>query len=113
MPQTEVSEETLEKIKEQLGSEIEVSEINNYEDLIGQKLFIRTVTYFSLGKVEKIVGDFLEMSTASFIGDTGRFMQFIKDGVLEEVEPVGKVYINLKSIVDFYPWKHKLPTEQK
>jgi ParB/RepB/Spo0J family partition protein len=37
----------------------------------------------------------------------------IKEGTLDEVEPVGIMWVNLSSVVDFFPWRHKLPQEQK
>ena len=94
-------------------TEEEVAEINIFDDFIGQKLYIRTVTYHSVGKVEKMIGTMIELSNASWIPDSGRFMQAIKDGVLKEVEPVGRMWLNRDTIIDVFPWKHKLPTEQK
>ena len=108
----EVSDETYEKIKDQLSEE-ESLDISQLADLIGQKLFIRTVTYHLTGKVEKIVGSFLVLSKAAWIADSGRFQQAIQDGTLDEVEPVGQAFVNLNSIVDMFPWKHKLPQTQK
>ena len=35
------------------------------------------------------------------------------DGELDEVEPVGTMWVNLSSVVDFFPWKHTLPETQK
>lgn len=112
MPTLEVSDETLEKIKSQLGID-SFKEINNYEDLVGQKFFFRTVTYFLTGEVKKIVGRFVYLKNAAVIFDTGRFMEAIKDGKLNEIEPVGEAFVNLDSVTDFFPWKHKLPTDQK
>jgi hypothetical protein len=40
-------------------------------------------------------------------------MNAIKDGDLSEVEPVGDAFVSVDSIVDIFPWKHTLPTEQK
>ena len=40
-------------------------------------------------------------------------MNAIKDGILDEVEPVGQMWVNSQSIVDIFPWKHSLPTKQK
>lgn len=81
---------------------------------VGEKYFIRTVTYFATGKVKKITGDFLELEDAAWIADTGRFRQAIMDGVLNEVEPVEvPMFINMASITDAFVWKHKLPREQK
>lgn len=112
--QIEISEETYEKLKDQLlaegGKEIEI-----YQDLVGHKLFFRTVTYHALGEVKKIVGRFLHLKTASWVADTGRFANFIKDGVQtsSEIEPVGEMFLNMDTVVDFFVWKHTLPTEQK
>ncbi len=108
----EVSDEIYEKIKEQLGVD-SFKEINNYEDLVGQKFFFRTVTYFLTGEVKKIVGRFVYLKNAAVIFDTGRFMDCIKNGVINEVEPVGEAFVNLDSVTDFFPWKHKLPSDQK
>ena len=88
-------------------------ELNNYQDMVGEKYFFRTVTYHLIGEVKKIVGRFAYLKNASWIADSGRFMGAIKDGTLNEVEPVGEAFINLDTVVDFFPWKHKLPTEQK
>ena len=107
----EISDETFEKLKDQLGAG-EMKEINNYEDMVGGKFFFRGVTMYHLGEVKKVVGRFVFLKNASWIPDTGRFMQFIKDGVLNEVEPVGDAFVNMDTVVDFFPWKHALPTNQ-
>ena len=108
----EISDETYEKIKAQLKDE-EKMDITEYDDLVGNNLFIRTVTYHLVGKVEKLVGKFLQLKDASWVPDSGRFMNAIKEGTLNEVEPVGIAFVNIESITDFFPWKHKLPSEQK
>ena len=107
-----ISDETYESIKDQL-SEDEQKEINSYEDLVGGKFFFRTVTYHLVGKVKKMVGRFAYLEDASWIADSGRFMDAIKEGKLNEVEPVGAAFVNIDTVVDFFPWKHRLPTEQK
>lgn len=108
----EVSDETYEKIKDQLTAD-ELVDISTLDDLVGQKLYIRTVTYHMTGKVVKRMGAFIQMEDAAWIADSGRFSNAIKEGTLDEVEPVGTMWVNLSSIVDFFPWRHKLPTEQK
>jgi len=108
----EVTDEQLAEIKEKIPS-IEGKEINHYEDLIGGKFFFRTVTYHLVGKVKKMVGRFAYLTEASWIADSGRFMNCIKDGTLTEVEPVGDAFINLDTVVDFFKWNHQLPTNQK
>ena len=80
----------------------------------GSSYYIRTVTYHNVGKVVGETTDgFLLLKEASWVADSGRFMQAIKNGILEEVEPVGEMMIAKSSIVDVFPWKHQLPTEQK
>ena len=108
----EVSEETYQRIKEQLGEE-SFKEIQSLQDMIGEKFFFRTVTYHLTGRVKRVIGSILELENAAWIADSGRFMTAIKEGVLKEVEPVGRAYINMDSVTDFFPWKHKLPEQQK
>lgn len=108
----EVSDETYDKIKQQLGEE-SFKEIQTLKDMIGEKYFFRTVTYHMTGRVKKIIGNILELENAAWIADSGRFMEAIKKGTLNEVEPVGRAYINIDTVVDFFPWKHSLPETQK
>lgn len=108
----EISDETFNRLKDQLLAD-GGKEINSYEDLVGEKYFFRTVTYHSVGEVVKIVGKFAQLKNASWVADSGRFMNAIKEGRLNEVEPVGNMFINLDSVVDFFPISWPLPTEQK
>lgn len=108
----EILDETYEKIKEQLTAD-ELVDISTLDDLVGQKLYIRTVTYHCTGKVTKRMGAFIQLDDAAWIADSGRFSDAIKEGTLDEVEPVGTMWVNLSSVVDFFPWKHKLPQDQK
>jgi hypothetical protein len=111
--QLEVSDEVWEKIKEVVNSDTESFELNDIDDFIGKKLFIRTVTYHMTGKVKARIGNFFHLTNAAWIADSGRFMNAIKKGELNEVEPVGEAMININSIVDMFLWKHSLPEEQK
>ena len=113
MPSIEVSEETLALIKEQLGEKFEAKEINDLKDFKGEKLFIRTITMYYVGRVVKVSNKIIEMDECSWIPDTGRFHNAMKSGILNEIEPVGKVYLNADSIIDMIPWKHDLPKDQK
>jgi len=108
----EISDETYEKIKSQLLEEENI-DINSYKDLIGKAWYIRTVTYHTVGKVVKIIGSMLQLEQASWVADSGRFMQTLKEGTLNEVEPVGISFVNLNSVVDMFPWKHSLKINQK
>ena len=111
MKTIEVSDEVFAKIKDQLGEEF--AGIQNYQDLVGKKLYFRAVTYHTVGEVKSIVGRFAFLKNASWVADSGRFMNAIKDGTLSEVEPVGDAFVNLDTVVDMFPWKHALPKDQK
>jgi len=109
----EVSEETCEKTKEQLpeGEQIDVSEL---ADFVGKKLFIRTVTYHLIGKVIKLVSGFFELEGAIWVASSGRFMDALESGTLDEVEPTTvRTWVSIGSIVDMFEWKHALPKEQQ
>ncbi len=112
MKTLEISDTTYENIKELLQAD-ELVDISTLDDLVGQKLYIRTVTYHCTGKVVKRMGAFIQLETAAWIADSGRFNEAIGKGTLNEVEPVGTMWVNLSSIVDMFPWRHALPTEVK
>jgi len=107
-----ISDETYELIKEQLGCDEKI-DVSKIEDLIGKKWFFRTVTYHLVGMVTKVMGNFLVLENASWIADSGRFMDCLKKGTLNEVEPCGTAFVNLSTVTDFFPWSHNLPTLQK
>jgi len=79
----------------------------------GNAYFFRTVTYHCIGRVTQSVGKFLLLTEAAWIADSGRFMQTIRDGILNEIELVDTLILNLDSTVDAFPWNHPLPREQK
>lgn len=108
----EISDETFEKIKQQLGED-SYKDITSLQDMVGEKFFFRTVTYHLTGRVKKVIGSIIEIENAAWIADSGRFMNAIKEGVLNEVEPVGRAFLNINSVTDFFPWKHPLPEKQK
>jgi hypothetical protein len=81
---------------------------------IGEKYLFRTVTHIDVGLVKEITGDFVTLSDASWIADTGRYHDCLSHGIFKEVEPYPHdVFINASSLIDAVPWKHELPKEQK
>jgi hypothetical protein len=106
----QISEETFDRLKDQL---VGAKEIGVLDDMVGQSFFFRTVTFYLVGKVVRRIGQWLVLDDASWVADSGRFMQAIKEGILNEVEPVGRAYVNMESITDFFPWNHALPENQK
>lgn len=108
----EISDELYDTIKEQL-CEDGATDITSWSDFVGQKIFVRTVTFHLVGKVVAVNGNLVELKDASWVASSGRFMQAIKDGTLQEVEPVGKCWFNTNACTDIFPWAHPLPTDQK
>jgi hypothetical protein len=107
-----VSDETYELIKNQLKGDEKI-DISSLQDMVGRSYFFRTVTYHLTGRVKKIIGNFFILEDAAWIADSGRFMNAIKEGVLNEVEPVGEAILNISTVTDIFPWVHPLPREQK
>lgn len=81
---------------------------------IGEKVFIRTVTYHMTGRIKAITGKFITLEDAAWIADSGRFADALIKGTLSEVEPiVGDMRVNSDTFIDVFEWKHELPKEQK
>lgn len=75
---------------------------------------IRTVTHTYTGNIVAETSEYFQLNSAAWIADSGRWMNAIKDGTLDEVEPMGDgVYIAKGAIVDITPWNHDLPSTQK
>lgn len=109
-------ETLLDLIGEALNGSVKSSDIP-FE--VGEAYFFRTVTYHTLGKVKKIVGNFLVLEEASWVADSGRFNEFINEGKVyesssSEIEPLEvNPVISLSSIVDAFPWKFPMPRKVK
>lgn len=110
----EISDETWEKIKDQLSGD-EAVDVSKLEDFVGKKLLIRTVTYHMVGEVEKIVGKFFQMKNSSWVADSGGFHDALKDGFSSsaDLEPTTQAWLNIDSIVDMFVWKHDLPKKKQ
>ena len=81
---------------------------------VGKAYLFRTVTHIELGQVESVHGDFVKLVKASWIADTGRYHDCLKHGELNEVEPYPDyTVVHLSSLINFAPWNHALPLEQK
>jgi hypothetical protein len=108
-----ISDETWDKVREQVMEEETPIELTCFDDLIGKAIFIRTVTYHYLGKYTKRVGNFLQLEQASWVADSGRFADFLKKGLQSgsEIEPMGTTLVNTEVIIDVTPWTHELPKE--
>lgn len=81
---------------------------------IGKPYLIRTVTHYYTGRLSEIVGKFLILDECCWIADTGRFMEAVKEGKFNEVEPMPNgTMINSDAIIDCVEVNFRLPHEQK
>ena len=73
-----------------------------YHDYIGKNVFFRTVTHHYTGKIEKVVGNEMLLSSAAWVADSGRFNVFLKDvSKVNEVEPYkNPIVVNTTAILD-------------
>lgn len=102
-----------------LGQLKEIKNISGQESAeypfkIGEAYLFRTVTHIEVGRVKRIVGQFVELEEASWIADTGRYHDCLVKGVFDEVEPYPVFTgVNTQSLINYAPWPHSLPREQK
>lgn len=102
----------LKDIKSLCGINQGSNEAHPYK--IGQSYLIRTVTHHYIGVLQWVGDKELKISSASWIADDGRYHDALRDGKLNEVEPIiGDAVIGRGSIIDAVEWRHKCPTEQK
>jgi len=81
---------------------------------VGEQYLIRTVTLYYTGRIKQITSQELVLEDASWIPDTGRFHDCLKEGKFNEVEPfIDDVIVPRAAIVDVTKWGHKLPKAQK
>jgi hypothetical protein len=115
VPTIDVSDETLELIREQFPDEsIDLADSADLDELfVGKKWFLRTVTYHCVGKVTKRIGNLLILSNATWVADSGRFHLCIKNGTIADGEPVGAAVVNINALADAFPWKHSLSIKPK
>ena len=82
---------------------------------IGENYFIQLVTHYYTGKLVDLTATEFVMSDVAWIADTGRLTQFIKNGELNEVEPIfiDRVVLGRGALIAAMRWLHALPKEQK
>ena len=81
---------------------------------IGKMYVIRTVTMIQVGKLVEVTDKELVLEDCAWVADTGTWMNFLKDGEVNEVEPfVDTVIVGRGSIIDATIWRHKVLNEQK
>ncbi len=114
----DINQLTLGQIKEiqQLVGCNTVPSSNHYYE-VGEPYFIRTVTFIYTGKLIAVTDQELVLEDCSWIADTGRFADSLKDlKNLKEIEPFpdGRVLIGRGSLIDAHKIvKQSLPRSQK
>ena len=104
--------ESLEKAKSKIGK---VS-LKDSSYVIGENYLIRTVTMIYTGKLVKVYDKELVVIDASWIPETERWSDCVKDGKFKEVEPYPdghEVILNREAILDVTKVDWKLPRRQK
>jgi hypothetical protein len=87
--------------------------MKNISDLLGQNVFVRTVTNYYTGRLTGSGPDFLHLEEAAWVADTGRFSTALATGKLNEVEPYpGDCWVAAGAVVDICEWRHELPRKQ-
>jgi len=94
----EVSDETYDKIKEQSG-ESEVQEIENLDELIGKTYLFQCARYIYYGKVESINANYIELTKASIIYETGELKA---SNPVDKQELPSNVYVMRNAIESFW-----------
>ena len=84
---------------------------------IGSKVVLRTVTMIYTGTLVSVGNRELVLEDASWVADTRRWADFLKNGVAAagiEIEPYpeGKVSVGRGALVDACAWNHDLPRKQ-
>ena len=113
-------EEELKKINARIkdGEYIKDPNMRDHFFNIGENYLIRTVTFTYLGNLMSVGEKELLIGDASWIANTGRFSNMLKEGVTgqdnSEIEPCNAdIFIGRGAIVDMIPYNHELPTKQK
>ena len=79
----------------------EVKAKSNHPYTIGAFYHVRTVTYATAGKLKAVYDKEMVFENASWVADTGRFNEYIKDtSNVKENEYIGEIIVNRDSIVD-------------
>jgi hypothetical protein len=84
----------------------------------GKAYLFRTVTCIELGLVTEVRGEHVKIEQASWIADTGRYHDALRDGIEtqsnSEIEPYPDYdIVNMGAVVNYAPYNHPLPTVQK
>lgn len=98
----EVSDETFEKIKDQLGAD-KVKEIHSMEELEGETYLFQCARYIYHGRVEAVNSEYIELSDAGVVFETGDYSNSNPEN--RQKLPNGKIFVLRQAVESF--WKPK------
>lgn len=78
----------------------------------GNTVFIRTVTLYYTGIIQRVTKEEIVLSEAAWIASTGRWSNALITGKLDEVEPYPNgtlVSVNRGAVIDVCDWTHPAP----
>lgn len=82
--------------------------------VIGESYFIRTVTMHLIGRLTAVYPTELVLENATWVADSSRFHNALRDGKLSETEPfLHPVIVGRGAVVDATLWPHSLEIGQK
>ena len=96
-------------MKKKAGKKTKTSE-RAHPSVIGENCLVETVTKYYLGRLSWVGEHELVLDDAAWIADTGRYSEFLSNGVASEVEPCpdGETIIGRGSIVSAVRWPRAL-----
>ena len=85
---------------------------NGHPYQIGSNYLVETVTKYYLGRLVWVGPQELVLEDASWIADTGRYHEALRDGTAAEVEPCPEpVIVGRGAVVDAVLWRKALLRE--
>lgn len=70
----ELSEETYEKIKDQLAKD-DIKEIESMDDLVGETYLFQCARYIYHGEIKRVTHTYIELKDASVVFNTGDYSE--------------------------------------
>ncbi|WP_299079001.1 hypothetical protein [uncultured Paraglaciecola sp.] len=111
----DINQLTIGQIKE--IQSICVGEMKNKSTYpVGANVIVRTVTMIYTGKLKQVTDTDFILNECSWIPETGRYMNFVAEGKVNECEPYPEeldVFVNRGSLLDICEMKTSLPRSQK
>lgn len=105
------------EISRLLGGNANHATTASHSFVIGQQVFVRTVTHYYTGRIAVITDSDIGLDDAAWIADTRRFANSMRDGFPKdaEIEPYPddvRCFVSRSAIVDFCEFKKSLPRSQ-